>query len=265
MLFGCQKSVPNGPNVMLLGHGGAGFDLTNAKFPINSEKSISQALDVYGIDGVEVDLKFTRDGEIVLFHDRFLEMSTDGRGKVEEQSFEEIMQYRYRQEFHNTGKERILSLSKFIELLQSQWVGKHVSFSIDLEPESLAIFSKDSLCRLLVNALESSGVVDQCFVESSDLELLELLKSYNEQIECYWLTSLDEGLLSIADTLMLDGFVFHHLESNKDLQQQLKTLNKGIMLYGQLIQSDYVNQDYTGVTALQVDNPIQALKYFERD
>ena len=68
-------------NFLCIGHRGAkGLE------PENTLRSIRRALDL-GADGVEVDVYFS-DGQMVVIHDDTLERTTNGRGRVEEQSFD---------------------------------------------------------------------------------------------------------------------------------------------------------------------------------
>ena len=53
----CSKYEINKNTVLVLGHGGMGFDNLNGQFAPNSVASISKALDFYDLDGVEVDIQ----------------------------------------------------------------------------------------------------------------------------------------------------------------------------------------------------------------
>lgn len=65
---------------LCIGHRGAkGLE------PENTLRSIRRALEL-GVDGVEIDVYFV-EGELVVIHDDTLQRTTNGRGKVEEQSF----------------------------------------------------------------------------------------------------------------------------------------------------------------------------------
>ena len=44
----------------------------------------------HGASGVEVDMRFTKDGHPVLIHDRTVERTSNGRGIVQEMTLEEI-------------------------------------------------------------------------------------------------------------------------------------------------------------------------------
>src|SRR5271154_4385560 len=68
-------------NFLCIGHRGAkGLE------PENTLRSIRKALDL-GVDGVEVDV-YLAGGQLVVIHDDTLERTTNGRGRVEAQSFD---------------------------------------------------------------------------------------------------------------------------------------------------------------------------------
>ena len=68
-------------NFLCIGHRGAkGLE------PENTLRSIRKALDL-GVDGVEIDV-YSVAGQLVVIHDETLERTTNGRGLVEEQSFD---------------------------------------------------------------------------------------------------------------------------------------------------------------------------------
>ncbi len=71
-----------GPVVMV--HRGA-----TAVAPENSIEACAAAL-TYGADGCEIDLRRTRDGVLVLFHDDSLDSITDGFGRVSETTYREL-------------------------------------------------------------------------------------------------------------------------------------------------------------------------------
>lgn len=71
--------------LICIGHRGAsGYE------PENTVRSVKRALEL-GADGVEVDVQFIR-GQLVVFHDRRLERTTNGRGFIRRKSFEELRQ-----------------------------------------------------------------------------------------------------------------------------------------------------------------------------
>jgi len=93
VLFSCRKK--NYDAVKIIGHAGSGLAVTNAPYHDNSLKSIQYALDMEGVDGVEVDIQCSADGTAWLFHDVLLNNQSNGSGCVNSQSdgYLETLQY----------------------------------------------------------------------------------------------------------------------------------------------------------------------------
>lgn len=77
------------PPYLRIGHRGAAGHVP----PGNTIASIVAALRL-GVDLVEVDIQRTRDGQLIVLHDRLLQGSTTGTGYVCERSLDEIRQLR---------------------------------------------------------------------------------------------------------------------------------------------------------------------------
>ena len=72
-----------------IGHRGA----AGPEPPGNTLSSIAAALRI-GVDLIEVDIQRTRDGQLIVLHDRLLQGSTTGKGYVNERSLDEIRRLR---------------------------------------------------------------------------------------------------------------------------------------------------------------------------
>jgi glycerophosphoryl diester phosphodiesterase len=71
-----------------IGHrGAAGYA------PGNTIASIEKELEI-GVDGVEIDVRCTSDGHLVLLHDRYLQRSTNGVGDVADLTLDDIRAFR---------------------------------------------------------------------------------------------------------------------------------------------------------------------------
>jgi glycerophosphoryl diester phosphodiesterase len=91
----------------ILGHRGA----KNEK-PENTLMGFRYALEC-GVDGVEIDIHRTKDGEIVVIHDDTVDRTTDGSGKVKELTYKQLSEL-------NAGNgERIPTLDQVLDLFES--------------------------------------------------------------------------------------------------------------------------------------------------
>lgn len=69
---------------MKIGHRGAmGYELENTL------ESINKAIEL-GVDGIEIDVFKIKSGEIVVFHDEYVDKLTDGTGKIEDYNLKDL-------------------------------------------------------------------------------------------------------------------------------------------------------------------------------
>jgi len=70
--------------IEVIGHrGAAGLE------PENTLRSIRRAIEI-GVDRVEIDVRVTKDGRLVVIHDETVDRTTNGHGYVRDMTFEEI-------------------------------------------------------------------------------------------------------------------------------------------------------------------------------
>ena len=58
--------------------------------PENTMAAFRRAVDWWGADMLELDVRLTRDGHVVVIHDATLDRTTDGEGPVAERTLDEI-------------------------------------------------------------------------------------------------------------------------------------------------------------------------------
>lgn len=90
-------------------------------YPELTQRAFEEALKL-PIHGVECDVRLTRDGKLVVFHDATVNRTTDGVGAVSRMDFAELREL-------NAGTredpQRILLLDELLELLED-YPGKHI-------------------------------------------------------------------------------------------------------------------------------------------
>lgn len=94
--------------MLKIGHRGA-----RALEPENTLRSFRKAVEL-GVDAVELDVRQTKDGEVVVIHDERVERTTDGSGLVSNFTLEEIRGF-------NTEKgEKIPTLGEALDFLKGK-------------------------------------------------------------------------------------------------------------------------------------------------
>ncbi|RKY04141.1 glycerophosphodiester phosphodiesterase [Candidatus Poribacteria bacterium] len=142
----------------IIGHrGAAGLE------PENTLRSFKKALEL-GVDYIETDVRVTSDGYLVLMHDETVDRTTNGSGRVDRLTFEEIRRL-------DAGQgERVPTLEELLDLAEGR-VGLHIEL-------------KDGRAlERVVRLVEAKGMVDEVFLTSGDPELLKKVRELNPQIK----------------------------------------------------------------------------------
>ncbi len=123
----------------------------SANYPENTLLAFEKALEA-GADGIETDLRLSRDNEIVLFHDDTLLQMTGQEGRVETSTLSELKRC-------EVGGEKIATLDELLSLVKGK-------LTVVLEIKyDLKTYTK--LCELLVEKIadKKSWVEISCFEE----------------------------------------------------------------------------------------------------
>lgn len=120
----------------------------------------------YGVDVIEIDLRGTRDGEVIILHDETLERTTDGRGKVTDHTLGELKQL-------NAGSgESIPSYAEVLDLVAD--TGVKLLLDIKVSP----VLDKGKVVRLT----ESHDAVLDVIVGVRTLDDLRQFRRLNPNI-----------------------------------------------------------------------------------
>ena len=143
--------------IKVTGHrGAAGLE------PENTLRSIRKAIDL-GVDRVEVDVRVTRDGHLVVIHDETVDRTTNGHGYVNELTLDEIRKL-------NAGKgEKVPTLEEVLEITKGK-----VELQIELKvPEATG-----STLRLIEKENAEGEVIITSFIH----DLLRRVHDFNPEL-----------------------------------------------------------------------------------
>ena len=145
-------------NVLKISHRGA-----SAYEPENTLRAIKRALG-YAVDMVEIDVRETKDGQIMVIHDETLERTTNGRGYVHQMTYSELRRL-------DAGKgERIPTLQEVIDLVKGR-----VGLVVELKDPG----TTDKVARILTE----NNFADQTLVTSFIHSEVKRIKELNPQLE----------------------------------------------------------------------------------
>ena len=150
--------------------------------PENTFAAFDKALE-YGVNHVELDVHFSRDGHIVVIHDDTLDRTTDGSGAVADRTLAELRGLDAGSWFGaEYSGERIRSLAEIFE----EYKGRlHFHVEIKARAEGLASRTADMI--------RAHGLTRDVTVTSFWKPWLEEVRSYAPELETGWLVPLGQG------------------------------------------------------------------------
>lgn len=105
--------------------------------PENTLPAFEQAARL-GADGVELDIQLTRDGQVVVIHDEYIDRTSDGKGLVKDYTLGELRQFNYNKTMPETCPHADIPLmEEVLELLDP------TGLTINIELKTGYIFYKD--------------------------------------------------------------------------------------------------------------------------
>lgn len=259
----CNKPQVEPDSLLLIGHGGEGFSDQNTLYAPNSVGSIRRALDFYDLDGVEVDVQFTLDEDLIVYHDDFLENATQCKGKVAGKMLSEINGCHFKKQYYNKYDQQVIFIDSLITLINDEYPDKLFTLNVRIDGDRLKL--ADSLAMRLDSKLKKIDNLRNVSTECADANFLFYLKRINPEYTCYLVADLKESHVYDVERFGLDGLVSFFETRHERLEERLHRNLKKVFLYGQKNSSHYTCYSYDYITGVQVDNPILARKFFNNE
>ena len=137
--------------------------------PENTMEAFLLALEM-GADGVEIDVYFSKDREIVICHDSKIDRTSNGQGTIGEYTLDELKQFDFGCKFYN-GERRGIRIPTLEELYKTV-AETDLKVNVEVKDEC------PNICEALLEKARKYGVEDKiyysCFNHLQLARLLEL-------------------------------------------------------------------------------------------
>jgi glycerophosphoryl diester phosphodiesterase len=179
--------------------------------PENTLAAFKKAMDI-GVDGIELDVHLSKDGEIIVIHDETIDRTTNGFGFVNQLTLSEINQ------FIIDGKHEITTLNEVLDLVKN-------TISVNIELKS--VFCVEKVVILIEKYVSDKNWDYENFIVSSfDWDALEKVYNLNKKIPIGVLTynNLDDA---IAFAKQINAYSIHpHFKMlDKEIVQKIQENN----------------------------------------
>lgn len=261
-LLSCQRDPAlihldnlNGNKVSIFGHGGMGI---KHRLPMNSGESLNRSLEI-GADGSEVDVQVTKDGIAAAFHDKDLSDATGCIGAINEITWDEIKDCKYRHPLLENA--RIINLD---DLFTSIHDVHNYTFTFDCKPYSADAAYLDVYADAITRVIRDHNLLSNVFIEAQDTTLLRKLRNAEPGLKLFiYPPSFEEGL-KIAEGMNLYGITIHHEAITKEQAAEAHSKGLFITLWGMHSEQDNHSAIQKDPDFVQPDALAHMLKIFHR-
>jgi glycerophosphoryl diester phosphodiesterase len=167
--------------------------------PENTLAALRKAIEV-GADYAEIDVQRTKDGIVVVLHDKDFKRLTGAKGKVWELTYEQVRDLTFTKKKGKTGPAasdgKIATLEEFITTAQGK-----IKLNIELKYYK-EHFDRD-LAKQVVRMIEDHHFVDQCVVTSLEPGALVEVRKLNPAIHTGIIVAADLGNIAAYDVNFL--------------------------------------------------------------
>ncbi|WP_342453835.1 glycerophosphodiester phosphodiesterase [Ammoniphilus resinae] len=147
----------------------------SGKAPENTLAAIRLALSHPGIQAIEMDVQLTKDGVPVLFHDFYLDRTTNGTGRLVDQDYDKLLRLDAGSWFDSSFvNEKIPTLESVFQL-----VGDRRMMNVELKRGSAG---QPGLEKRVVQLIHQYGLESSVFVTSFHHQLIKNVRSFSDDI-----------------------------------------------------------------------------------
>ncbi len=154
----------------------------SGKYPENTMLAFKKAIEA-GADGIEMDVHFTKDGELVIIHDELIDRTTDGKGYVVDYTYEELSKFDASASFKGVyGFNKIPTLREYFELVKPL-----PNFITNIELKT-GINEYPGIEKAVLDLIAEFGLEDNIIISSFNHFSVMRAKALNPDIKCGFLT-----------------------------------------------------------------------------
>ena len=205
--------------VTITAHRGASEDA-----PENTLAAFDKAIDM-GADVVELDVRQTKDGEVVVMHDESLKRTCGVKKKVGKVTYDQILEYSPTKKYKGADKdlyaeEKVPTLRQVLEL-----VGDRAQLNIEIKPAR----TDDHLEARVAELIQEFDYYDNCVVTSPTYGSIKKIKNIDPRIKTVYVMSV-----AVGDFYALpyaDAFSIKYRYVNTQIVREIHKLDKEVYVW----------------------------------
>lgn len=211
-----------------------------SKFAPQNTRSAFKAAVSMQADGIETDLHLTADKKLVVHHDYFIDLHSDGRGCIEFLTLAELRKFNFGSSTEGQAQqETIATLAETLNICREMQV-------INLELKA-ALGDPEEFVSLVLEEVKLFSLDEKILFSSFDPELLEIIKRKDKKWKVGLLTEFEDSHPVIQEFALavlargkfpIDEEIISKIQENPSIEEQIAALS---------FKPEFIHPDYRSI------------------
>ncbi|MDE6781846.1 MAG: glycerophosphoryl diester phosphodiesterase membrane domain-containing protein [Ruminococcus sp.] len=201
-----------------------------------------------GADYIELDVQLTADDKLVVFHDKTINRTTDGKGELSTYTYEELQQFSAGKWFSKDGEfddAKIVLLSDVLEK-----VGNNILLNIEIKNHG----NVRKTAEMTVEVIEQYGIERSCYITSFSYSALKTVKKLNPKIKTGLIANVASST-SFSQLKYIDAVSLNYIFINSSIVNMAHQNGKRVFVWTVDNRSDIQHMIAMGVDNIITNRP----------
>lgn len=168
----------------------------SGRYPENTMLAFAKALEA-GADGIELDVHFSKDGEIVIIHDELVDRTTDGTGLVADMTLAQLKELDASAGYKGIyGINRIPTLQEYFEFVKDKDIITNIELKTGINPYP-------GIEEKTLEMIDAYGLRDRIIISSFNHYSVKRFKELAPDVVCGFLE--ESWIIDMADYAKAHG------------------------------------------------------------
>ena len=202
-------------------------------------------------DGIECDVRRTKDGQFVIIHDKTIDRTSDGKGKVCDYTISQLKEYNFGNSRYKD--EKIMTLDEFLAFFSNKGLNIYLEIKEKgYEDEIWKILSKYNLSNIMIISFK--------------YEILNNFRKISKILKFGWLVyDINKSIISDALKIKIDILICNCISLTKKDIKLIKENNLKIGAWGIKSIAELKRLNKLGLDSIVYDSYIDAKKVLKNE
>ena len=218
--------------------------------PENTISAFEEAVKI-GADYIELDVQLTADEQLVVFHDKTIDRTTDGTGELSNMTYEELQEFSAGKWFSKDGEFDEQKISLLADVLED--VGNDILLNIEIKNHG----DVKKTAEKTAEVIEEYGIERSCYVTSFSYTALKAIKKINPKIKTGLIANIATST-SFSQLEHIDAVSLNYIFVNSSIVNMAHQNGKRVFVWTVDRKSDIQHMIAMGVDNIITNRPDRA-------